>query len=70
MSYMIAGSTLCSSSANGCPQDNVLGVILILGLVGFAVMGVLAWIWTRWGRGPFPMLMNVFDRFPTWRKRR
>jgi hypothetical protein len=67
---MIASSTPCRATAAGCPQDNVIGVILILGLVGFAVMGVLGWVWTRWGRGPFPILMNMFGRFPTWRKRR
>jgi hypothetical protein len=48
---VFASSTPCRATAAGCPQDNVIGVVLILGLVGFAVMGVLAWIWTRWGRG-------------------
>lgn len=67
---MIASSTSCRATAAGCPQDEVLGVVLILGMVGFAVMGVLAWIWTRWGRGPFPLLMGVMGRFPTWRKKR
>jgi hypothetical protein len=66
---MIASRTLCSASANGCPQDNILGVVLILGLVGFAVMGVFAWIWKRWGRGPFPFVMSLLGRFPGWRKR-
>jgi hypothetical protein len=70
MDYLFASATPCRATAAGCPHDNLIGVVLILGLVGFAVMGVLAWIWTRWGRGPFPMLMNIFGRFPTWRKRK
>ena len=70
MGYLIGSSTPCRATAAGCPQDNILGVILIVGLAGFAVMGVLGWIWTRWSRGPFPTLMSIFGRFPAWRKRK
>jgi hypothetical protein len=34
--YLLANSTPCRATAAGCPQDNVIGVVPILGLVGFA----------------------------------
>ena len=51
-------------------QDNVLGVILLVGLIGGAIVVVLGWLWVRWGRGPFPLLMELLGRMPTWLRNR
>lgn len=66
----LSASTPCRATAHGCSSDNLVGVLLIALLIGAAVMGVLAWVWFGWERGPFWAVMRLLSRTRRERKGR
>jgi hypothetical protein len=61
LSHVIGDSTPCRLRETGCAGGNVIGVILLALLVAGVVVSVLAWIWFRWERGPFPTIMRLLS---------
>jgi hypothetical protein len=59
--HVIGSSTPCRATEKGCAGDNVLGVIALALLAAGVVASVLAWIWFRWERGPFPTIMRLLS---------
>jgi hypothetical protein len=57
-----ATSVPCRATARGCPSNNMFGVLLIALFLGAVILGVLAWVWFRWERGPFWTVMRVLNR--------
>jgi hypothetical protein len=58
----LASSIPCRASERGCGGSNVLGVILLVFLGLAAIVGILSWVWSRWERGPFPLIMRIFGK--------
>jgi hypothetical protein len=67
---LLASTTHCRATAKGCTADNVIGIVIVVLLFGALVVGVLSWIWFRWGRGPFPAIMNLLAVDPLQRLRK
>jgi hypothetical protein len=60
--HVFASSTPCRASERGCGGDDIAGVILLVLLGGGVILGVLSWIWFRWERGPFWLIMRLLGR--------
>jgi hypothetical protein len=67
---LAATAVPCRATARGCPSDNVLGVLLIAVVLGAVILGVLAWIWFRWERGPFWRVVRLLSWIPRGRRPR
>jgi hypothetical protein len=63
---LFGSSTPCRASERGCSGSDILGVFVLVALAAGVIVCVLAWIWFRWERGPFPLLMSLLDG---WRRR-
>lgn len=70
MRGIVSTSMDCRATAAGCPGDNVIGIVLIVLLAVAFFVGILSWVWARWDRGPFPIVMRIVGRTPMPRKRK
>jgi hypothetical protein len=64
---MATTETPCHASEQGCGYENVVGIALIVLLACAIVLLVSAWVWSRWKRGPFWLIMNLLAKWP-WSK--
>jgi hypothetical protein len=59
MPYLLAAASCESDGEGACPGENLVVVALIVFLVFAFALGIMAWVWFRWERGPFWAVMRI-----------
>jgi hypothetical protein len=57
--WLASSDTPCQAQIHGCHQATWVQIAAVVVFVGGAVMAVLAWIWFRWERGPFWIVIRL-----------
>lgn len=60
MDYL-SGVASCGSE-KGCAQGGVFDVVFIVVMTVVVVCLISRMIWTRWGRGPYPVIVRLLRR--------
>ena len=57
--FFVLGTVGCGTNQEGqCHGENLFGVLLIVFLAVAVAVGIMGWIWVRWERGPFWIVMR------------